>query len=461
MFCQMRSLNRFFAGSRALVAVLVVAAAPALAQGPVVRAVLFYSPTCPHCHKVIQEDLPGIFEAFGGGASVYFDRALPADEVAFYIVANGQVELLLVNVVRPVGYELFQAATVRFQIGDERSGVPRLVIGDSVLVGSLEIPRDYPRLIEEGLAAGGTDWPDLTGMAAAVASVPGRPLAVAAPESAAVATPESAGAAEPVEAGPSGPAEAGRATGGAQAGREAEAGGAAGLPGGVGPAAGADSAQPGLGPDTSVTVLAEPEATGLETLSIPKATALDLYLQDPVGNGMSVVVLVFMVLSLGVLVAPRILTRLNREPGPAVPFVALVGIVVAAYLSYVESQGVQAVCGPVGDCNTVQQSEYAKLFGVIPVGAVGLVGYVAIIAAWLVARLRAGFADWAKLATLAMTLFGTVFSIYLTFLEPFVIGATCVWCLTSAVATTILMWLSVRPGLEAWTRLRAVRRTAA
>jgi uncharacterized membrane protein len=109
----------------------------------------------------------------------------------------------------------------------------------------------------------------------------------------------------------------------------------------------------------------------------------------------------------------------------------------------------------------VQQSEYAKLFGVIPVGAVGLVGYVAIIAAWLVARLRAGFADWAKLATLAMTLFGTVFSIYLTFLEPFVIGATCVWCLTSAVATTILMWLSVRPGLEAWTRLRAVRRTAA
>ncbi len=24
----------------------------------VVRAVLFYSPTCPHCHEVIQNDLP-------------------------------------------------------------------------------------------------------------------------------------------------------------------------------------------------------------------------------------------------------------------------------------------------------------------------------------------------------------------------------------------------------------------
>ena len=24
----------------------------------IVHAILFYSPTCPHCHKVIQEDLP-------------------------------------------------------------------------------------------------------------------------------------------------------------------------------------------------------------------------------------------------------------------------------------------------------------------------------------------------------------------------------------------------------------------
>jgi uncharacterized membrane protein len=53
-----------------------------------------------------------------------------------------------------------------------------------------------------------------------------------------------------------------------------------------------------------------------------------------------------------------------------------------------------------------------------------------------------------------MTLFGTLFSIYLTFLEPFVIGATCAWCLSSAVIMTIQMWLSITPGKLAITNLR-------
>ena len=38
-----------------------LAGGPALAQEPVVRAVLFFSPTCPHCHEVITEDLPLFF----------------------------------------------------------------------------------------------------------------------------------------------------------------------------------------------------------------------------------------------------------------------------------------------------------------------------------------------------------------------------------------------------------------
>jgi uncharacterized membrane protein len=45
-----------------------------------------------------------------------------------------------------------------------------------------------------------------------------------------------------------------------------------------------------------------------------------------------------------------------------------------------------------------------------------------------------------------MTVVGTLFSIYLTFLEPFVIGATCAWCLTSAVLMTVLMLLSIAPA---------------
>ena len=52
-------------------------------------------------------------------------------------------------------------------------------------------------------------------------------------------------------------------------------------------------------------------------------------------------------------------------------------------------------------------------------------------------------------AILGMALFGVLFSLYLTYLEPFVIGAVCAWCLTSAVIITLLMLLSLRPVLQA------------
>ena len=129
------------------------------------------------------------------------------------------------------------------------------------------------------------------------------------------------------------------------------------------------------------------------------------------------------------------------------PLLVVVGIVAAAYMTYVETQAVEAVCGPIGDCNTVQSSEYAMLFGVLPVGVLGLVGYAAILIAWLIQRLRNDkLADYASLALLGMGLFGTLFSIYLTYLEIFVIEAVCLWCISSAVIMTLIMLLSIRPA---------------
>ncbi|HMQ29744.1 MAG TPA: vitamin K epoxide reductase family protein, partial [Chloroflexaceae bacterium] len=51
----------------------------------------------------------------------------------------------------------------------------------------------------------------------------------------------------------------------------------------------------------------------------------------------------------------------------------------------------------------------------------------------------------AGLALLLLTGAGTLFSIYLTFLEPFVIGASCMWCLSSAALMTALLWLAAPP----------------
>ena len=133
-----------------------------------------------------------------------------------------------------------------------------------------------------------------------------------------------------------------------------------------------------------------------------------------------------------------------------IPVLCFVGLVVAGYLSYVETTQSTAICGPVGDCNTVQQSPYAHLFGLLPIGILGLVGYIAILVAWTISRSNhERLADIASLGLLIMTFLGTLFSIYLTFLEPFVIGATCAWCLGSAVIMTALLWLSIPPAKSA------------
>ena len=132
-----------------------------------------------------------------------------------------------------------------------------------------------------------------------------------------------------------------------------------------------------------------------------------------------------------------------------IPILSVLGLGVALYLTYVETQNVAAVCGPVGDCNAVQASPFARLFGVLPVGLLGAVGYVGIIVAWFVARSDSGLSRLAALVMFAMALFGVLFTIYLTYLELFVIHAVCIWCLSSAVLMALVLILSVGPALEA------------
>jgi uncharacterized membrane protein len=125
----------------------------------------------------------------------------------------------------------------------------------------------------------------------------------------------------------------------------------------------------------------------------------------------------------------------------------IIGIGVAGYLSYVETQSVEAICGPVGDCNAVQQSRYAKLFDVLPVGVLGLLGYISLLAAWLARRFMPALEKPASIVFFGMAFFAVIFSLYLTYLEPFVIKAVCIWCLTSAVIVTLLLLLGTPPAV--------------
>jgi uncharacterized membrane protein len=115
---------------------------------------------------------------------------------------------------------------------------------------------------------------------------------------------------------------------------------------------------------------------------------------------------------------------------------AVVGLGVAAYLTYVHYEGIEPVCGLGGDCEKVQTSEWADLAGV-PVALLGLVGYATILATLFVER------EEALIAGALFSLVGFGFSAYLTYRELFSIDAICPWCVTSAVIMTLLAIVTI------------------
>jgi uncharacterized membrane protein len=180
---------------------------------------------------------------------------------------------------------------------------------------------------------------------------------------------------------------------------------------------------------------------------------------EPVWSGMTLawILMVFMVAALGFTIwgVYRAFQGYPvwRWPGwvwNSIPILALLGLAVAAYLTYIDTTFIPAICGPVGDCNAVQNSRYARLFDVIPVGLFGATGYIAILASWIYPNLRKdSLSGYSSVAILGMAGFGVLYSIYLTYLEIFVIRAVCIWCLSSALIITLIL-LAGLPSAAAW-----------
>ena len=394
----------------------------ASAQEAVVYGVFFFSPTCPHCIDVLTNQWPSIQREFGDQLQVLFIDATTEQ--------GGQIMLTAVDA-----------------MGIKSTGVPMLIIGTNVMVGSNDIPLRAATLIREGLASGGIDLPPIPGIEALYQAAKAR------------ADQQAAAADETTMEATAAPA-------------EVEAAGVE------------ESAPANLVPETETAptfaeqVAADPVANGLAIVVLvllalsfvaalpsilplgaqvrrapvrlqPLALAcvsligLGLALTLLAGSGSDPLVLLLAAgeLIVFLVIVGTILWARRQPTFPAwlVPLTAVSGLAVAGYLAYVELTLSDAVCGVVGNCNTVQQSVYAHVFG-IPIGVLGMAGYLLILVAWLVSRASKRQAPANKMLQ-AMALFGVAFSIYLTFLEPFVIGATCIWCLTSAVIMLLLLWL--------------------
>ncbi len=118
------------------------------------------------------------------------------------------------------------------------------------------------------------------------------------------------------------------------------------------------------------------------------------------------------------------------------------GALDSAYLTYVKFAGAQAACGGIGDCETVNNSAFSEIAGV-PIAILGLAAYLAIIALFLLERSRLAYAEYARLAAFGVTLIGTIYSGWLTYVEVAILRAICPFCVISAIIISLLFLISV------------------
>lgn len=128
---------------------------------------------------------------------------------------------------------------------------------------------------------------------------------------------------------------------------------------------------------------------------------------------------------------------IGRRTRIAMIVIAVLGLGLTSYLTYVHYSGVPPLCSTTHNtCLKVQTSVYSKIAGV-PVALIGLIGYVAILAALLAPQREA-----TRFAAMAFTLVGFGFSAYLTYRELFSLHEVCEECVTSAVLMTLLTCLA-------------------
>ena len=429
---------------------------------PVVHVVFFYSPACAHCHEVINTFLLPLQDEYGS-----------------------RLVILGFDTSQQWANDLLWAALRHYEVPEDKWAVPFMIVDETVLVGGFEIPSQLRTILDEGLERGGIDLPSLPALLTFMDErglldhrYPERRIALQDSQDApdqpepdpevAEELPTQDTSAVPSEGPPEvdsvveAPAEVPELEEGTPEEEvpapvvtpEEEVRAPVVLP--DPPPDSTSSEAPESGGETEA--IPPPSGSGpVGPLGLAEAardlesmTMMDRFQQDPTGNSVAVVVLLGMLVSLLLRGFPPGVTA---QPWPrwVVPVLVVVGMAVASYLSFIEITHTEAVCGPVGDCNTVNQSSYATLFGFLPVGVLGLMGYALILLLWGVGLWGPeGAKDPAQIGLWGAALFGILFSVYLTFLEPFVIGATCAWCLSSAVIMTLLLWATSPLAAQAW-----------
>lgn len=115
---------------------------------------------------------------------------------------------------------------------------------------------------------------------------------------------------------------------------------------------------------------------------------------------------------------------------------ALTGLAVSIYMAIYKITDNNAMCMGSGDCATVNASKYSEVYG-IPLGVIGAIGFGAILLVLFLEKRHPLGKEYGNMLAMGMSFGGFIYSIYLTYLELYVIKAICPFCVASAIAITL------------------------
>jgi uncharacterized membrane protein len=131
-----------------------------------------------------------------------------------------------------------------------------------------------------------------------------------------------------------------------------------------------------------------------------------------------------------------ILERIFFDFGPI--FFGLAGFLLAGYVYIKKEKRENLVCPMDGKCDEVVNSRYSKFMGV-RVELLGMIYYALIVLAYsFILFMPVSAGDLFKFFMTGVTVVAFFFSVYLVFIQAFVLRMWCTWCLFSAGFSTMI-----------------------
>jgi len=127
---------------------------------------------------------------------------------------------------------------------------------------------------------------------------------------------------------------------------------------------------------------------------------------------------------------------------------SVLGLIVSLYLLYLYKQPNEIVC--LSNCQKVRESDYSSFLGIqLPIW--GVLYYLGIfIYTFLRIILNKIYllTKYEKYLFFLYTTIGFSFSLYLTYIEAFILGLFCDWCLASAAVSTFIFLVNLTSTLK-------------